>query len=218
VSIVVSKLAQGRHIAQRFDGACLQAPPPAGRGNAPRDSIKSPDVNECPNAGFSLDLFPATMLYVTATIVDPVAPYWDVTTRKIVVGPVTSQVFYQLAGRHPDLNRNGIDDYIDIATGTSKDPDHTGVPGEVKRCRVSLAKLDASELAERNARVMLTDAERRLKACGKDCRDEEKLEKIVAILRRVLERQTLAAEYALKGFRRCEIYERSAHGYGSATR
>ena len=196
----------------------LEGPPPTGPGNAPRDSVRSPDVNECPNAGFSLDLFPATMLYVTATIVDPAAPHWDVTTKKMVVGPVTSQVFYQLAGRHPDLNRNGVDDYIDIATGTSKDPDHTGVPGEVKRCRVSLEKLNASEVAERNARILLADAERRLKACGKDCRDEEKLEKIVAILRRVLERQTLAAEYALKGFRRCETYEGSAHGYGSAIR
>ena len=83
---------------------------------------------------------------------------------------------------------------------------------------MSLAKLNASEVAEGNARVVLADAERRLKACGKDCRDEEKLEKIVAILRRVLERQTLAAEYALKGFRRCESYEGSAHGYGSAIR
>ena len=217
-SIAVSKLAQGRHIAQRFDGACLQGPPPAGLGNAPRDSVKSPDVNECPNAGFSLDLFPATMLYITATIVDPAALHWDVTTKKMIVGPVTSQVFYQLAGRHPDLNRNGVDDYIDIATGTSKDPDHTGVPGEVKRCRVSLEKLNASEVAERNARVLLADGERRLKACGKDCRDEEKLEKIIAILRRVLERQTLAAEDSLKDFRRCDAYEGSPHRYGSAIR
>jgi len=83
---------------------------------------------------------------------------------------------------------------------------------------VSLAKLNASEVAERNARVVLEDAERQLKACGKDCRDEERLEKIVAVLRRVLERQTLAAEDALKGFRRCEASEGSAHGYGSAIR
>jgi uncharacterized sporulation protein YeaH/YhbH (DUF444 family) len=138
--------------------------------------------------------------------------------KKMVVGPVTSQVFYQLAGRHPDLNRNGVDDYIDIATGTSKDPNHTGVPGEVKKCRATLAKLDAAELAEGNARVMLTDAERQLKACGKDCHDEERLEKKITILRRVLERQTSAAEYALKDFRRCETDERSTQRYGSAVR
>jgi hypothetical protein len=195
-SIVVSNLAQGRHIAQRHDGACLRI--------TPRDSVNSPDVNECPNAGFNLDLFPATMLYITATVVDPAAQHWDVATKKMVVGPVTSRVFYQIAGRHPDLNRNGIDDYIDIATGTSKDPDRTGVPAEVRQCKASLGPLDAAELAERNARLMATEAERRLRVCGKDCRDARTLEKAVEAAHRVLERQLAAAERALKGFRQCE--------------
>jgi hypothetical protein len=81
---------------------------------------------------------------MTADIVDPAAQHGGPTMKKMVVGPVTSQVLYQLAGRHPDLNRNCIDDCVDIATGKSKDPDHTGVPGEVKRCRAILVKLDAA--------------------------------------------------------------------------
>jgi hypothetical protein len=200
MSVAVATLAQGRHIAQRFDGACLHETP----GNTPRDSVKSPDVNECPNAGFSLDLFPATIVYVTATIVDPAAQHWDVATKKMVVGPVTSRLFYQVAGRHPDLNRNGIDDYIDIATGISKDPNRTGVPGEVKPCRTYLTRLDAAELAEHNTRMTLMDAERRLKSCGTGCPEGKTLETSIEASRKLLQRQTLAAQNGLKGFRQCE--------------
>ncbi|HEY8022230.1 MAG TPA: hypothetical protein VIH93_14085, partial [Thermoanaerobaculia bacterium] len=45
---------------------------------------------------------------------------------------VESKLFYQVAGRHPDLNHNGIDDAIDIYRGTSKDANHDGVPDEVQ--------------------------------------------------------------------------------------
>jgi hypothetical protein len=69
-----------------------------------------------------------------------------------------------------------------------------------------------------HARVMLINAERQLKVCGKYCHNEERLEKKIAILRRVLEGQMLAAEHALKGVRQCETYERSAQRYGSAIR
>ncbi len=149
--IVVSRLSLGRHIAQRYDGKC--APTRKGRGLG--DSIKSPDVNECPDKGFGLDLFPSTMLYLTATIVDPAAKHWDPATKTIVTGPVKSLLFYQIAGRHPDLNRNHIDDYIDIATGASKDPNHTGVPAEVSACRGQLAILERDEQAAANTKVLL---------------------------------------------------------------
>jgi len=203
-SIIVSNLAQGRHIAERFDGACLKTSTSIGPVSAPRDSVNAPDVNECPNAGFSLDLFPATMLYITATVVDPAAQHWDVTTKKMITGPVVSRVFYQLAGRHPDLNRNGIDDYIDIATGRSKDPDHSGVPNEVKRCSADLTKVDRAELAERNARMILNDAERRMKACRERCRQEERVEKRVAALHAKLLHEEFSGERALKEFKHCE--------------
>ena len=79
-----------------------------------------------------MDLFPSTTIYVTATVVDPKAKYWDREKRGYVTGPLSSQFFYQIAGRHPDLNKNGIDDYIDIATGRSKDTRVKGVPDDAK--------------------------------------------------------------------------------------
>lgn len=148
--ITVSRLSQGRHIAERYSGKCA----PTRRGQGPGDSIASPDVNECPNRGFSLDLFPSTMVYLMADVIDPAAKHWDPATHAFVVGPVTSKLFYQIAGRHPDLNRNGVDDYIDIATGTSKDKDRSGVPAEVKACREPLAILERDELAAANARLL----------------------------------------------------------------
>ena len=148
--IAVASLSQGRHVAERYSGKCA----PTRRGRGPGDSIASPDVNECPNRGFSLDLFPSTMLYLMADVIDPAAKHWDPATNSFVVGPVTSKLFYQVAGRHPDLNRNGVDDYIDIATGTSKDGDRSGVPDEVKACREQLAILERDELAAANARVL----------------------------------------------------------------
>lgn len=203
-SLVVGNLAQGRHIAQYYDGACLKERPP--RGNAGvGDSIKNPDANECPNAGYSLDLFPSTMLYVTATIVDPAAKHWDTTSHSFVVGPVESRLYYQVAGRHPDLNRNGIDDYIDIATGTSKDPGHTGVPGEVKLCLPLQTRLAREDLTVRNSALMLADARRRLKDCGEKCGRHEALEKAVAIFDEAGEHDRARDRDALEDFRECEV-------------
>jgi hypothetical protein len=118
-------------------------------------------INDCPNAGFSLDLFPSTTVYVTATVVDLAARHWDRATASFVVGPVESHLFYQFAGQHPDLNRNGVDDCIDIATGVSKDPNHDGVPDEAERCQKQLNELDERQLAERNLRIVLADSARR---------------------------------------------------------
>ncbi|MFL6263138.1 MAG: hypothetical protein ACJ76Y_25860 [Thermoanaerobaculia bacterium] len=62
------------------------------------DSPASPD-NEGPTcAGSSRDPFPSTTVYVIATFVDPKAEHWDATRKEMVVGPVTSKVFYQFAG------------------------------------------------------------------------------------------------------------------------
>jgi hypothetical protein len=188
--LVVARLSQGRHIAERYDGKC----PGHGRPTAPGDSIRSPDVNECPTRGFGLDLFPSTTLYVTATVVDPAAKHWDPKTKTMVVGPLASRLFYQVAGRHPDLNRNGVDDYIDIATGVSRDPNHTGVPGEVTRCLTLSRALDEDELATRNTRLLLAAAAR-----------ERGHEKEYEVLRAVLERRILLQREALEQFRACEV-------------
>lgn len=184
--VVVGRLAQGRHIAERYTGKCA----PRRRAAGSADSIAAPDVNECPNRGFSLDLFPATMLYLVADVIDPAAKHWDPATRTFVVGPVVSKLFYQIAGRHPDLNRNGVDDYIDIATGTSRSGDPAGVPAEVRACRDQLAVLDRDELAARNARLLLGGKAARRPPGGRDDRVD-----------------TLAAIAArdLAAFRACEV-------------
>jgi len=62
-------------------------------------------------------LFPSTTVYLTANVVEPAAKHWDPRKKKYVVGPVVSILFYQIAGRHPDLNKNCVDDFLDIKSG-----------------------------------------------------------------------------------------------------
>ncbi len=77
--------------------------------------------------GYSLSLFPATSVYVTATVVDPNARYWDREAGEYVEGPLESKVFYQFAGMVPDFNDNGIDDLIDLREGNAVDDNENGV-------------------------------------------------------------------------------------------
>jgi hypothetical protein len=62
------------------------------------DSPLSPDAEGPVCAGTSRDPFPSTTVYVIATFVDPKAEHWDAEKKEMVVGPVTSKVFYQFAG------------------------------------------------------------------------------------------------------------------------
>jgi hypothetical protein len=124
VQIPIATLAQGRHIFQNV----------VTRNCRPGDRSFAPEVNECVN-GIFVDLFPATTVYVVATIVDPQARHWDPAQGRFVVGPVQSRLFYQFAGHHPDLNRNGMDDAIDIFRGTSKDTNRDGVPDDARPVR-----------------------------------------------------------------------------------
>jgi hypothetical protein len=62
------------------------------------DSPKSPDSEGPTCAGTTRDPFPSTTLYAIATFVDPKAEHWDPEKKEMVVGPVTSKVFYQFAG------------------------------------------------------------------------------------------------------------------------
>jgi hypothetical protein len=85
----------------------------------------------CPD-GNALSLFPSTYIYVTATVVDPEATYWDPVQGEFIEGPLESKIFYQFSGFKPDLNNNGVDDLIDIRTGTSVDENDNGIPDEVE--------------------------------------------------------------------------------------
>ena len=62
------------------------------------DSPKIPDAEGPICAGTSRDPFPSTTLYAVAIFVDPKAEHWDPERKEMVVGPVTSKVFYQFAG------------------------------------------------------------------------------------------------------------------------
>ncbi len=81
--------------------------------------------------GNALSLFPATYTYITATVVQPNAKYWDKAQNKFVIGDLVSRLFYQVGGIVPDFNKNGADDLIDIRTGVSNDTNNNGVPDEV---------------------------------------------------------------------------------------
>lgn len=176
-TVIAAKLSQGRHVAQFYDGKC-----PLVAGGGPSDSSKPTDVNNCPEKGYSLDLFPSTTIYVTATIVDPAAKHWDPAQNTFVTGPVESRLFYQIAGRHPDLNRNGIDDYIDIANGRSKDLNKDGVPDEAQKCLPYLRRVEACEREERNANLELSDLSRRdkdLASCARLCEKRPESERCI---------------------------------------
>jgi hypothetical protein len=84
----------------------------------------------CTPGAFEVDLFPATTMYITATVVDQRGQRWDPKQNRFVNGPVESRLFYQIAGRHPDLNHNGVDDLIDIRSGKSRDRRRTGIPDD----------------------------------------------------------------------------------------
>ena len=119
--VEVANLAQGRHIREKVAEDCDVADNTTGK----------PDTGGCA-PGVNVDLFPATTLYLTATVVDPNAKHWDPQLERYVTGPVKTRVYYQVAGRHPDLNRNEVDDTVDIAKRTSVDRDRNGVPDEAR--------------------------------------------------------------------------------------
>jgi hypothetical protein len=123
IRIPLAWLKDGRNIVERIDerncngGADIRGPESDTRGCKP---------------GINVDMFPATSMLITATVVDPAAKHWDPNQNSYVTGPVATKVFYQLAGRHPDLNQNGVDDFVDIATGRSQDVNLDGVVDEVQ--------------------------------------------------------------------------------------
>jgi hypothetical protein len=124
LAIPIARMSDKRHVVEfRKESDC-----------AAEDRLTGRDVMNC-RPGYSVDLFPATTVYVSAIAVDPASKHWDFKAKRYVQGPVTSHAFLQITGRHPDLNKNGVDDYIDVARGKSKDSNHDGVPDDVQRPR-----------------------------------------------------------------------------------
>ena len=82
---------------------CSRGAPKSVQSGAPgSDRPQAPDDEGPICAGTIRDPFPSTTIYITATVVDPKAKHFDRKRREYVVGPVTSKLYYQFAGRrHP---------------------------------------------------------------------------------------------------------------------
>lgn len=88
----IAKIGQDHHVVVRHGGD--------GGGGGVRDSA-NPAIDENPDiqGSVSIDLFPATTVFVTATVVDPTATFWDPSRKRFVIGPLESKLFYQFVGR-----------------------------------------------------------------------------------------------------------------------
>lgn len=73
-----------------------QVQPPSIRKT--QDSPFMPDYEGPICAGSTRDPFPSTTIYAVATFVDPKAKHYDPRSKKYIVGPVKSRVYYQFAG------------------------------------------------------------------------------------------------------------------------
>jgi len=123
--IPLGKLKEGRQVIQRI-----------GKRECGLADIRSEerDTYGC-GEGISVSLFPATSTLITASILDPKAKHWDPKRKAYVVGPVRTKVYYQLVGRRVDLNKNGVDDYVEITTGRAKDMNRDGVIDSVQKLK-----------------------------------------------------------------------------------
>jgi len=93
LSIPVARLDQPRHIDEVLTDADCRAQ--ADRLAGGRDTANC-------RTGRNTDRFPATTMYFTADVVDPNATYWDPKRQAYVIGPLSSRVYYQVAGRRLD--------------------------------------------------------------------------------------------------------------------
>jgi hypothetical protein len=122
LEIEVARLRARRHVLEFVPGGC-------GDSDAPRGVD---DSSVC-NSGFNASLFPATTVLVTADVVTPRAKVWDRGRKRFVRRSLTSRIYYQFGGRRIDLNKNGLDDAIDIAFLQGRDSDGDGVLDEAER-------------------------------------------------------------------------------------
>jgi hypothetical protein len=125
MSLRIARMRDERAILQEVDDDCdVQDSPVPG----------DVDAATC-QGGFDASLFPATTFLITADAVTGPTRVWDSRRKRYVRRELTSRIYYQVGGIHPDLNRNRIDDAIDIEFGDSDDRNGDGVPDEVKRRR-----------------------------------------------------------------------------------
>lgn len=96
------------------------------------------EVEYCPE-GRVLGLFPAARVYVKATVTDPEAIFFDAAQGRFVTGPLSTRVFFQVPGKTPDLNENGVDDAIDIDDGACADANRNGVCDHIEPQRYKYA-------------------------------------------------------------------------------
>lgn len=133
-SLPVAHVTDRRHLDVTYEeGYCEPA-----SGQLPAPAFGDPRVVYCPRPGTALSLFPATYTFVVATVTDPDARHWDPDAGAFVDGPLATRLFFQVAGIVPDANRNGVDDLLDIRTGTSRDADGDGIPDEAQGGRLAL--------------------------------------------------------------------------------
>jgi hypothetical protein len=122
--VELAKLAQRRHILQAGGRDCEANDAPHGVS----------DAASC-SPGFNASLFPATTLFLTADAVTPDAKVWNRRRKRFVRRDLTTRIYYQLGGRRVDLDKNGVDDAIDIAFLQGRDADRDGVLDAVQQGR-----------------------------------------------------------------------------------
>lgn len=72
-------------------------------------------------------------MFVTAEAVTPNAKVWNRRRKRFVRRDLVTRVYNQFGGRRIDLNKNGVDDAIDIAFLKAPDRNGDGVLDELQR-------------------------------------------------------------------------------------
>lgn len=127
--ITIANLTSDRSVDNEYDpGLCNQ-------NSTDIFDTTGGEVDYCLN-GTALSLFPSTYTYITATVVDTNATFWDDGQQAFVNGEKEYDIFYQFAGFIPDFNDNGVDDLLDIRQGTSEDLNQNGIPDEAEETPV----------------------------------------------------------------------------------
>jgi hypothetical protein len=123
IQLPVAEMADGPHILQAGeDDACDAADAPNGL----------PDAARC-GAGFDVSLFPSTTLLLTADAITPNAKVWNPRRKRFVRRDLKSKIWFQVGGRTPDFNKNGVDDAVDIEFGDEPDANEDGVPDSAQQ-------------------------------------------------------------------------------------
>ncbi len=126
LTIPIARLSERPHFVDRVDAETCKGQQRGDRSNA------APDTAAC-RQGTVAALFPSTTTYLSATVTDPKARHWDAEKKAYVTGPVEAKIFYQVEGIHPDLNKNGIDDFVEIAQNPRLDANQDGVIDSAQR-------------------------------------------------------------------------------------